>query len=165
MRSRKSSSMCAMCSSGSCAIVMPCTGVSTTISCAPTVFMRSNMPSARRSTPPSTGQRGAIMEYPGHPRAGGVAVLADGMGGHLFVSGAKGAGPAFIVNIRHHRTLACNHPAPSKGVQTQFSHVRSLSIEIGCSARWRTRRATGDSVGCNSRTFHSSLDWPRRHAG
>ena len=79
-------------------------------------------------------QRGAIVKHPGHPCAGGVAVLADGMGRHVLVSGAKRASPAFIVNIGHHRTLARNHPAPGKWVQTKFSHVRSLSKEIVLSA-------------------------------
>ena len=55
----KSSSTWRKCSLGNLRQRHAVHGVSTTISCAPTVFMRSNMPSARRSTPPSTRNSGA----------------------------------------------------------------------------------------------------------
>jgi hypothetical protein len=98
-------------------------------------------------------QRGAIVKHSGHPRAGGVTVLANRVGGHMLVSRAKRTNPAFVVNVRHNRALARNHPASSEWVQAKFSHVRSLSKETMCPARWCTRWATGDSSGSNFLTL------------
>ena len=59
MRSRQTSMAFAICVAGSSASVTPCWGVSTTISCAPRVFIRSNRPSPRGLRAPSIRKIGA----------------------------------------------------------------------------------------------------------
>jgi hypothetical protein len=48
----------------------------------------------------------------------------------MLVPGAEGATSARIVDIRHHRALACNYPTSRKWIEPKFSHVRSLSNEM-----------------------------------
>ncbi len=68
-------------------------------------------------------QRCAIVKDAGQPCAGAIPELTNGGRSHLLVARTERAAPAGIVNVRHHRALARNYPAPGKRIQTKFSHV------------------------------------------